>query len=62
LARQIEQNMAEGLAPEQARYAASRVFNGLEQRKEVCRDMRNVRLLEDLGKDTRYAPSDNESA
>jgi predicted permease len=55
LARQIEQNIAQGLTPEQARYAARCVFNSLEQKKEECRDMRKVRVLEDLGKDTRYA-------
>jgi macrolide transport system ATP-binding/permease protein len=55
LERQIEQNIAYGLTPEQAQYAARRILHGLEQRKEECRDMRKVRHVEDLMKDTRYA-------
>jgi hypothetical protein len=55
LERAIEQKIAHGLTPEQAQYAARRVLHGLEQRKEECRDMRKVRLVEDLMKDTHYA-------
>ena len=52
--RQIEQKMASGLTPEQAQAAARHRLNSLEQRKEECRDVRKVRLLEDLMKDMRY--------
>ncbi len=55
LQRQIEENIAHGLTLEQAQAAACRALSGLEQRKEECRDMRKVRLMEDLMKDTRYA-------
>jgi macrolide transport system ATP-binding/permease protein len=52
--RQIEENIAKGMAPEEARYAALRAIGGFEQRKEECRDMRRVRLIEDLARDLRY--------
>src|SRR5262245_8603819 len=52
--RQIEENIAKGMAPEAARYAALRAMGGVEQRKEECRDMRRVRLIEDLARDIRY--------
>ena len=44
-----------GLTPTAAREAALRAFGGVEQRKEECRDVRRVNLLEECGKDTRYA-------
>jgi hypothetical protein len=47
LERQIEENVARGLTLEQAEYAARRALNSLEQRKEECRDMRKVRLVDD---------------
>jgi predicted permease len=53
--RQIAENMARGLPPEQAQHAARRVLNSLEQRKEECRDMRKVKFLEDFVKDVHYA-------
>jgi macrolide transport system ATP-binding/permease protein len=53
--RQIAEDIAHGLTPEQAQQAARLAFNSLEQRKEECRDMRKVRLFEDLMKDTYYA-------
>jgi len=52
--RQIEENIAKGMTPEEARYAALRAMGGVEQRKEECRDMRRVRLIEDLIQDLRY--------
>ena len=55
LAQQIEKNTALGLSPEEAHYAARRAWSGLEQRKEECRDMRKVSLIEDFLKDTRHA-------
>lgn len=54
LERQIEENIAKGMTPEEARYAALRAMGGVEQRKEECRDMRRVRLIEDLMQDLRY--------
>jgi predicted permease len=54
LERQIEELIAKGVTEEEARYAALRAIGGVEQRKEKCRDMRRVRLIEDLVQDVRY--------
>jgi predicted permease len=54
LERKIEEYIAQGLAPEQARYAAFRAMDGLEQRKEECRDMRRLNGIENLFQDLRY--------
>src|SRR6266481_1276815 len=43
LERKIEEGIAQGLSPDEARYAAMRAMDGLEQRKEEMRDMRRVR-------------------
>ncbi len=55
LERQIEEYIAKGMAPEEARYAALRVLGGIEQRKEECRDMRRMNYIDDLLRDLRYA-------
>ncbi len=55
LAQQIEQEIAMGKNPAEARYAALRAMDGMEQRKEECRDMRRVQWLEDLLQDAGYA-------
>lgn len=55
LEREIEQNVAGGMSPEEARYAALRRFGGMEQAKEQCREARGVRPLEDLWRDLRYS-------
>src|SRR5215468_257155 len=52
--RQIEEHIAKGMTPEEARYAALRAMGGVERRKEECRDTRRVRLIEDLMQDLRY--------
>jgi putative ABC transport system permease protein len=52
--RQIEGHISKGMTEEEARYAALRAMGGLEQRKEECRDMRRVRLIENLIQDLRY--------
>ncbi|HUI41255.1 MAG TPA: ABC transporter permease [Terriglobia bacterium] len=54
LQQQIEENVAAGMSPDEARYAAMRRLGGAEQIKEECRDMRRTAYLEDLGKDLRY--------
>ena len=46
--RQIEENIAKGMTPEEARHTAVRAMGGVERRKEECRDMRRVRLIERL--------------
>lgn len=52
---QINLQLAKGLSPEEARYAAQRATGGLTQIKEECRDMRKLNLLENLIQDVRYA-------
>ena len=54
LERQIEANIAAGMPPAEARTAAVRLFGGVEQVKEECRDARDVALLDALAQDIRY--------
>ncbi|MGH9325118.1 MAG: ADOP family duplicated permease, partial [Terriglobia bacterium] len=54
LERQIEHNMAKGMGAEEARYAALRLFGGMEQLKEQCRDVRGVNFIETIIQDLRY--------
>lgn len=53
--RLLEHYEARGASPEEARYAALRAMDGMEQRKEQCRDTRSVRYIEDFFKDVRFA-------
>src|SRR5437899_3263948 len=53
--RRIELEIARGLSPEEARSAALRAMDGVQQRKEECRDMRGVNYIDDLLRDLRYA-------
>src|SRR5262250_2922670 len=55
LEREIEENIVRGMTAEEARYAAIRSFGGVERVKEESRDVRGVRLLEELWQDLRYA-------
>jgi predicted permease len=55
LQRKTEENLAAGMTAEDARRAALRAMDGLELRKEQCRDTRGLRFLETLKQDTRYA-------
>jgi putative ABC transport system permease protein len=50
----IEKKVVQGMAPEDARYAALRELGGVEQIKEGCRDMRRVNHLEGFIQDLRY--------
>ena len=54
LERKIEEYIAQGLTPEQARQAALRAMDGLTQRKEECRDMRGVNAIDNTVQDIRY--------
>jgi len=62
LAREIDAHLAElqqqfearGLSPEHARAAARRAFGGVEQVKELQREARSFRWIEDLFRDTVY--------
>ena len=55
LERQIAENLAAGMSPQEARRAARLDFGGVEQVKERCRDTRRVRPFEDLISDLRFA-------
>jgi hypothetical protein len=55
LEHKIEEGIANGLSPKEARYAAMRAMDGLEQRKEEMRDMRGIHWLTDFLDDARFA-------
>ncbi|MEI9972385.1 MAG: ABC transporter permease [Ignavibacteriota bacterium] len=55
LAHQIEENVAHGMSPSDARDAARRALGGLTQIQEECRDMRRTNHIENLASDLRYA-------
>jgi hypothetical protein len=48
-------NIAGGMNPEDARYAAQRSFGGIEQIKETARDQRGWRWLDEFFQDVRFA-------
>ena len=54
LERETEENIIRGMTSEEARSAAIRNFGGVERVKEESRDVRGVRLLEDVWQDLRY--------
>jgi predicted permease len=54
LEQQIAENLAAGMTAAEARYAALRAMDGIEQQKERCRDMRRVNFIEDFIQDLRY--------
>jgi predicted permease len=54
LERVCEENIARGMTPEEARYAALRSFGGVERVKEEGRDVRGIRLLEEVWQDLRH--------
>ena len=51
----IEENVAKGMAPKEAHYAARRELGGVEQIKEECRDMRQINYIESFLQDIRYS-------
>jgi predicted permease len=55
LEKKVEQGIAEGLSPEEARYRALRAMGGMEQKKEEMRDARRIHWLTDFVDDVRYA-------
>jgi putative ABC transport system permease protein len=54
LEKQIEQNIAQGMSAEEARYAALRTFGNVGTLKEECRDSWGVRFINELVQDIRY--------
>jgi macrolide transport system ATP-binding/permease protein len=55
LERKIEEGIADGLSPDEARYRALRAMGGLDRRKEEIRDTWRVRWLTDFVADVRFA-------
>ena len=55
LDHKIEESLARGLSPTEARREAMRAMDGLTQRKEELRDLHRVRWLSDFADDARYA-------
>ena len=55
LEQQIQENIASGMAPEEAERCARRVVGGLDQIEEECRDARRVNWVLNLSRDARHA-------
>ena len=53
--RQVAHHIRTGLPEDEARRRTRLEFGGLDQIKELCRDVRGARWLDDLGRDLRYA-------
>jgi MacB-like periplasmic core domain len=54
LEQQIQENVAQGMSAEEARYSAMHALGGLAQIEEQCRDARGGSVLQDLAQDLRY--------
>ena len=54
LERETERPQASGLSREEARVQAMRLFGGVEQIKEHCRDAPGAAALDALARDMRY--------
>ena len=53
LQNQIDEHVAQGMDPQEARHAAFRSLGGVEQVKEQCREARKVNLIENFVRDMR---------
>jgi putative ABC transport system permease protein len=51
----VEENIAAGSEPHEARRAALLAMGGITQFQEECRDMRRINFMDDLLRDLRYA-------
>jgi hypothetical protein len=54
LEHQVQQNMARGMDAEEAHYAAQRLFGGVQQVKERCRDVRGLNFIEGIIQDLHF--------
>lgn len=54
LERRTQANLAAGMSPDEARYAAQRQFGGVEQLREIAREQRTFTWIEQLRQDVRY--------
>src|ERR1044072_9224813 len=55
LERDIDQNIRNGMTPEDARYTALRSFGGVDQSKGECRSARGVGLIDNIVRDVSYS-------
>src|SRR5271163_4564509 len=55
LQHEIDENMARGMPPREAAFAAQRKFGNVTLAKEQTRRMNSIGFLETLGQDLRYA-------
>jgi predicted permease len=55
LENQIQEYIARGMTPEDARIAAKRALDGVTEIQEECRDMRRLNQIETIVNDLRYA-------
>jgi putative ABC transport system permease protein len=53
--RQVADYIRDGLSETEARRRARLQFGGLDQVKELCRDARGTRMIEEIAQDIRYA-------
>jgi putative ABC transport system permease protein len=51
----VEAELGKGRSPEEARCLALRAMEGLDQKKEACRDMRRTQFIDNSVRDVRYA-------
>lgn len=54
LQNQIEEYVAQGMDPQEARHAAFRSLGGVEQVKEECRDARQINFIDNFLQDARF--------
>src|ERR1700722_839411 len=54
LQAQIDEYVAQGMNPKEARHVALRSLGGIEQAKEQCRDARKVNVIEHFLQDVRF--------
>jgi len=54
LQNQIDEYVAQGMNPKEARHAAFRSLGGIEQAKEECRDARKVNLVDNFLQDVSF--------
>ena len=54
LQNQIDEYVAQGMDPQDARHAAFRALGGVEQVKEECREARKMNLIENFVRDVRF--------
>ena len=53
--RETDQNIRNGMSPEDARLAALKSFSRVDQSKEECRDARGVNVVENIVRDVSYS-------